>query len=259
MGRGIITGVACFLLAGTASIGSAGAAGSPAKTCGPSYGKTLIAGRSARVYSVIGSEPLSTEHIFGCLTSDSRAWKLSPLGEEKFGGARLERPILLKAPWAGGLVRSHGIDTYRLAVFARNLHTGAITKCPAGNGIAPRRGGWVNKVVLTGRGSIAWTGSQYTVEPEPTNYSPGTPYATGEYGKCTACADSSRPGETGLSMHSDGDATARPRRRDRSRIARTSWLDGDLDRHGRNTLGNSRIAAGPPCLVGPGRAREDRD
>ena len=58
MGRGIIAGVACFLLAGTASIGSAGAAGSPAKTCGPSYGKTLIAGRSARVYSVIGEHSI---------------------------------------------------------------------------------------------------------------------------------------------------------------------------------------------------------
>jgi hypothetical protein len=181
MGRGIIAGVACLLLAGTASVCSAGAAGSPAKTCGPSYGKTLIAGRSARVYSVTAPGPLSTEHIFGCLTSDPRAWKLSPLGEEKFGGARLERPILLKAPWAGGLVRSHGIDTYRLAVFARNLHTGAVAKCPAGNGIAPRRGGWVNKVVLAGHGSTAWTGSQYVVE--PTNYSPGTPYETGEYGK----------------------------------------------------------------------------
>jgi hypothetical protein len=180
MGWGIIAGVACFLLAGTASIGSAGAAGSPAKTCGPSYGKTLIAGRRARVYSVVGSEPLSTEHIFGCLTSDSRAWKLSPLGEEKFGGARLERPILLKAPWAGGLVRSHGRDTYRLAVIARNLHTGAVTKCPAGGGIAPRRGGWVDTVVLRGNGSTAWIGSHYVYGPGIVSH--GTPYETGEFG-----------------------------------------------------------------------------
>ena len=125
MGRWIIAGVACLLLAGTASIGSAGAAGTPAKTCGPSYGKTLIAGRSARVYAITASEPLSAERIFGCLTSDSRAWKLSPLGEEKFGGALLERPILLKAPWAGGLVRSHGRDTYRFGPSSRETFTRA--------------------------------------------------------------------------------------------------------------------------------------
>jgi hypothetical protein len=95
----------------------------------------------------------------------------------------LERPILLKAPWAGGLVRSHGRDTYRLAVFARNLHTGAVTKCPAGGGIAPRRGGWVDTVVLRGNGSTAWIGSHYVYE--PTIVSQGTPYETGEIGKWT--------------------------------------------------------------------------
>jgi hypothetical protein len=180
MGRSIIAGVTCLLLAATPSIGSAGATGAPVKTCGPSYGKTLIGGRRARIYSVTGSEPLSTEHIFGCLISDSRAWKLSPLGEEKFGGARLERPILLRAPWAGGLVRSHGIDTYRVAVFARDLHTGAVTKCPAGGGIAPRRGGWVDMVALRGNGSTAWIGSHYMYVPGIVSH--GTPYETGEFG-----------------------------------------------------------------------------
>ena len=86
----------------------------------------------------------------------------------------MKLPPVLNTPWAGGATESHGVDTYRLTVIARNLHTGALNKCPAGGGGIPRtRDSMVDKVVLRGNGSTAWTGTNYVYEPVTVPPGPG--------------------------------------------------------------------------------------
>jgi hypothetical protein len=161
-------------------------------TCGPPAAKSLISTKRGRIYSVSLAESPLSGRIYGCLTSESKVWKLSPLGRHR-GGARMQLPPVLNAPWAGGATESHGVDTYRLTVIARNLHTGALNKCPAGGGGIPRtRDSMVDKVVLRGNGSTAWTGTNYVYEPMTIPPGPGAtapapgPHLQKQVTACTA-------------------------------------------------------------------------
>ena len=100
-----------------------------APRCGPVGGTTLVEGPRARVYSLPGSEPRGVDRVLGCVPSASHSWKLSPLGPSRFGGYQLGKRILLSGVWAGGLLRSHGIDTYQLWVRSTNLRTGKVIRC----------------------------------------------------------------------------------------------------------------------------------
>lgn len=178
MGRGalvVVTGAVICL----GAVASSAATLKNTPGCGPTRATTLIEGRKARVYSLPGREPPETERVLGCSTAALRSWKLSPFGKTKFGGALLGQPVLLRGLWAGGLFRSHGIDTYRLSVRSRNLRTGAETHCGVGGGIAPRRGSWVTSVVLTEGGSLAWAGERPILERIPSSgpqyETPGSP------------------------------------------------------------------------------------
>jgi hypothetical protein len=105
----------------------------------------------------------------------------------------MQQTPVLSTPWAGGATESHGVDTYRLTVIARNLRTGALNKCPAGGGGIPRtRNSTVDKVVLKGNGSTAWTGTNYVYEPVTVPPGPGAtapapgPHLQKQVTACTA-------------------------------------------------------------------------
>jgi hypothetical protein len=134
----------------------------PVPICGPVKETTLAEGPKARAYEISG-----TEAVFGCSPSGPHPWKLGPFGSARFGGARLMMPPLLNGIWAGGLLWRHGRDTYRYSVRSRNLRTGGEIRCEAGGGIAPTRGERIYNVVLSGHGSLAWSGEYWRPIYEP--------------------------------------------------------------------------------------------
>lgn len=159
MGRGFLAATVAVVVICAAVLGSIDSiARGPAPVCGPAKGQTVLEGRRARIYSLPGFEPPLTERVLACLRSGG-VRKLSPRGWK----TRITEPLLLRAPWAGGVLRHQGVDTYRLTVLALNVRTGSATECPAGGGshVGGRSGTLLSWMVLSTRGSLAWTAYGY--------------------------------------------------------------------------------------------------
>jgi hypothetical protein len=141
-------------------------------TCGPATGKTLVAGRQARIYSLPGPEPPETEHIIGCLVATGQSQILNSAVRAKTAPVRGRRPsveteaISLHAPWVAYAESFHGIDTGQLLVTALNLRSGAAAYCPVGGWQAPHRRVSVTGVALKRNGSVAWIGAGSAHEPD---------------------------------------------------------------------------------------------
>lgn len=155
-GKAKIVAAAAALFLLTSS--SAPAASGSKPVCGPQRGTTLKEGRKARVYSLASSEPPWSERVYGCLHSSDHPWQLSPRDGDRRSPRLESETLALSAPWAGGVMRESGVDTFRLAVRARNLRTGAAVECEAGGGSAVfKEATIVKRLVLTTTGTIAWS------------------------------------------------------------------------------------------------------
>ncbi len=181
-----VVSVAVFPL-GTSAAPAGGSA-----SCGPAKGTTLVSGRRARIYSLPGSKPPWTERVFGCLSSVSRVWQLSPIGKSSWP-VRMGEPFDLRAPWVAGLVSKHGRDTLRLAIGARDLRTGTFKSCAVGSGFNPGNKPSVAGFVLKRDGSVAWIGESRVA---------GTGRRAPAVGACDSTGEHILDSGEGIDLHS---------------------------------------------------------
>jgi len=72
------------------------------------------------------------------------------------------KPFALQTPWAAAaVIRSTGLDTYSVAISARNLRNGKTVKCMVGGGDDPSNGVVVKSLVVRQTGSMAWAGTRW--------------------------------------------------------------------------------------------------
>ncbi|HET7445088.1 MAG TPA: hypothetical protein VFJ57_10560 [Solirubrobacterales bacterium] len=93
----------------------------------------LASGHEVRVYSfTTDAEPYFPPHneeVFGCLAGVGRFWRLDIKPGSPIGRNFDTQSIDLHAPWVGYALDRYFIDTSTHWAMARNLRTGALTRC----------------------------------------------------------------------------------------------------------------------------------
>ncbi len=155
MSAGIVLAAAVSL--GAFPLGSLAAPTGGSSSCGPTKGKSLVADRQARIYSLPGP-PTEIQRIFGCLVSTGRSRKLSPILLGRRDSESMSAPFVLQAPWiAGAGWRLRGVDGVTLTARAVNLRTGVSKDCFVG--ARPGTVGRLISIVLKRNGSLGWAGN----------------------------------------------------------------------------------------------------
>jgi hypothetical protein len=153
---------------------SAGSAGASAKrhhspACGPANGKTLIAGRRARVYAVPkvdhrGTRNVEVPLVFGCLKprGHPRLLGSTSSGLSSYKGRLVgllhTDTLTIRAPWTAYASSATVIDASGIGVTAVNLRTNTRRGCNVGGGVVTLAQPSVSNVVVTRSGTIAWAG-----------------------------------------------------------------------------------------------------
>jgi hypothetical protein len=157
-----------------------------AKTCQPPDATTLLAGRSARIYSrpSASARPQGREQLFGCLVATERSRKLQTprrpcVPQQCAGGTVRSRPLAIHAPWVAFPEAWHHRDGLRLAIVSKNLYTGRTRFCWVGGAYgAPKKRPAVTDLALQRDGYVAWVGVRRVANPPPSggpqNFPPGT-------------------------------------------------------------------------------------
>jgi hypothetical protein len=146
-GRLPVLGALLTLTACGAATAKSGAAHLP---CGPGSGRTLAAGKLARVYSLHGS-------VYGCAAGGKKSYSLG-LATRSVLGARVG-PVVVAGDMAAYGLTAFGVDTAPTQVIVRRLTdgkrlaSGAATDRPMVEGYEA-----VDSLVLRSDGAVAWIG-----------------------------------------------------------------------------------------------------
>ncbi len=145
---------------------SAPAAVKPSR-CGPAKGKTLVADRRGRVYTLSNhtSGP-KTQSTYGCLFTTGHSWRLG----RAHGFASLDsETLVLRSPWVAYSETISGEDSSASTILVKSLRTGHVSHTyPA---VTQRSGvesaTRVAHIALKGNGSVAWIGEETSIPPGP--------------------------------------------------------------------------------------------
>jgi hypothetical protein len=158
--RAVVVALAAPVLVGVFLLGLSTAVGAGVSSCGSTNGRTMAAGRHARIYTLPGSH--GQTRTYGCLFSTGRSWSLSP--KSRFTHLDPET-LVLRAPWVAYSETTSAVDNAVAAVFVRNLRTGLITQSyPAVTEVSgPENFSSVARIALKRNGSVGWVGEENSI------------------------------------------------------------------------------------------------
>lgn len=150
---GLMSLIACVIVAGSA--GSASARGASV-ACGPAHAKTLVADRSARVYSRGGN-------VYGCARAGHGSFRLGSKANSMSEGRA--GPIALAGVNVAYGLTYYGVDTISADVVVRSLTNGAVLRRESSwiGTVGPEYFQTVDDIVVKRDGSVAWIASAGSV------------------------------------------------------------------------------------------------